>query len=109
MSCAFELLDQFEAQKLDVGWIVLASGSAGTHAGMLAGLHAAHSNIPVLGISVRQPEERQIKAVYGLAKGTAAQSARAGPTRVYYVFLGRGTAASIGGMGGCAAARSAGT
>ena len=41
--------------------------------------------------------------------GTAAQTARAGPMRVYYVFLGRGTAASIGGMGGCAAARSAGT
>ena len=63
VSCAFELLDQFEAQKLDVGWIVLASGSAGTHAGMLAGLHAAHSNIPVLGISVRQPKGRQINAV----------------------------------------------
>lgn len=73
VSCAFELLDQFEAQKLDVGWIVLASGSAGTHAGMLAGLHVAHSKIPVLGISVRQPKERQINAVYGLAKGTAAQ------------------------------------
>jgi len=71
VSCAFELLDQFEAQKLDVGWIVLASGSAGTHAGMLAGLHAANSNIPVLGISVRQPKELQINAVYGLAKGTA--------------------------------------
>ena len=72
VSCAFELLDQFEAQKLDVGHIVLASGSAGTHAGLLAGLHAANSNIPVLGISVRQPKERQINAVYGLAKGTAA-------------------------------------
>ena len=71
VSCAFELLDQFEAQKLDVGWIVLASGSAGTHAGMLAGLHAANSNIPVLGISVRQPKERQINAVYDLAKSVA--------------------------------------
>ena len=72
VSCAFELLDQFEAQKLDVGYIVLASGSAGTHAGLLAGLHAANSNIPVLGISVRQTKERQINAVYRLAKGTAA-------------------------------------
>ena len=72
VSCAFELLDQFGAKKLDVGCIVLASGSAGTHAGLLAGLHAANSNIPVLGISVRQLKERQINAVYGLAKGTAA-------------------------------------
>ena len=72
VSCAFELLDQFGAKKLDVGCIVLASGSAGTHAGLLAGLHAANSNIPVLGISVRQAKERQINAVYGLAKGTAA-------------------------------------
>ena len=55
-----------------MGCIVLASGSAGTHAGLLAGLHAANSNIPVLGISVRQLKERQINAVYGLAKGTAA-------------------------------------
>ena len=73
VSCAFELLEQFDAQKLDVGQIVLASGSAGTHAGLLAGLHAANSNIPVLGISVRQSKEQQVNAVYRLAKSTAAR------------------------------------
>ena len=73
VSCAYELLDQFKAQSLDVGWIVLASGSAGTHAGMLAGLHAANSDISVQGISVRQPKDRQITAVYGLAKITGAR------------------------------------
>lgn len=73
VSCAYELLDQIRANNLDVGWIVLATGSAGTHAGMLAGLHAAGSTIPVMGISVRQPEEKQITAVHKLAVLTAAQ------------------------------------
>ena len=73
VSCAYEMLAQFDAQGLDVGWIVLASGSAGTHAGLLAGLHAAGSDIPVIGISVRQPRERQIAAVHKLAAATAAQ------------------------------------
>lgn len=73
VSCAYEMLAQFDAQGLDVGWIVLASGSAGTHAGLLAGLHVAGSDIPVMGISVRQPRERQIAAVHKLAAATAAQ------------------------------------
>ena len=73
VSCAYELLDQIKANNLDVGWIVLATGSAGTHAGMLAGLHAAGSTIPVMGISVRQPEDKQIAAVHKLAVLTSAQ------------------------------------
>ena len=73
VSCAYEMLAQFDAQGLDVGWIVLASGSAGTHAGLLAGLHAAGSDIPVMGISVRQPRKRQIATVHKLAAATAAQ------------------------------------
>ena len=52
---------------------MLASGSAGTHAGLLAGLHAAGLDIPVMGISVRQPREQQIAAVHKLAAATAAQ------------------------------------
>ena len=73
VSCAFELLDQIKQQQLDVGWIVLASGSAGTHAGMLAGLHAAGSDLPVMGISVRHPADKQIQVVHKLAASTAAQ------------------------------------
>ena len=73
VSCAFELLDQIKQQQLDVGWIVLASGSAGTHAGILAGLHAAGSDLPVMGISVRHPADKQIQVVHKLAASTAAQ------------------------------------
>jgi len=72
VSCAYELLAQIKANSLNVGWIVLATGSSGTHAGILAGLHAAGSNIPVMGISVRQPEDKQIALVHKLAESTAA-------------------------------------
>ena len=72
VSCALELLEQIEQNQLDVGWIVLASGSSGTHAGMLAGLHFAGSDIPVMGISVRHPTKKQIEVVYKLAASTAA-------------------------------------
>ncbi|KAL3804846.1 hypothetical protein HJC23_006618 [Cyclotella cryptica] len=58
---------------MDVGWIVIATGSTGTQAGLLAGLHAAGSEVKVMGISVRQPREKQIAAVHKLAVATAAQ------------------------------------
>ncbi len=50
--CALELLKQIEEQQLEIDQIVIATGSAGTQAGLLAGLIAANSSIPVLGISV---------------------------------------------------------
>lgn len=53
--CADEMLAQFAAQQLDVSHIVLATGSAGTHAGLLHGLRAAGSDIAVVGISVSEP------------------------------------------------------
>ena len=53
--------------------VVLSTGSAGTHAGMIAGFHALKCDIPILGISVRQPEQVQIENVYNLAVKTAAQ------------------------------------
>ncbi len=72
VSCAYELIEQFKATQLKADWIVLATGSSGTHAGMLAGLHAAGVDIPVMGISVRQPKDKQIAAVHKLAVSTAA-------------------------------------
>ena len=73
VSAAYEMLDQFKQQGLNVGWIVMATGSTGTQAGLLAGLHAAGSDVKVLGVSVRQPKEKQISAVHKLAVATAAQ------------------------------------
>ena len=57
--CAIELLQQLDEQKIQIDQIVLATGSAGTQAGLLAGLIAAQSNIPVLGITVSRPAKAQ--------------------------------------------------
>ena len=62
--CAQEILQQ----RSDFDWIVTATGSTGTHAGLVAGIHALDADVPVMGISVRQPQDRQIAAVHGLAK-----------------------------------------
>ncbi len=72
VSSAQELLHQFENKGLCPKLIVLSTGSAGTHAGMVAGFHALDCDIPIMGISVRQPEEIQIDNVYKLAVKTAA-------------------------------------
>ena len=72
VSSAQEILQQIEDKKLDPKWIVVATGSAGTQAGLVAGFHAHNCNIPVIGISVRQPHDVQVENVYRLAVKTAA-------------------------------------
>ncbi|MFP1788029.1 D-cysteine desulfhydrase [Lonsdalea quercina] len=68
VACAEELLFQSSQQRLRVDHIVHASGSSGTQAGLVAGLTAVRGGIPVLGISVRAPKEKQEENVYRLAK-----------------------------------------
>lgn len=55
VGCAQELLRQLDAAGARPSHIVLATGSAGTQAGLLAGLRAAGSDIAVVGISVSEP------------------------------------------------------
>lgn len=66
VGCAQEL----EAAEIPVDWIVHGTGSAGTQAGLLAGLHVMGSGARVLGVSVRQPEQHQIEAVHALGART---------------------------------------
>ena len=68
--CAQEIVQQDLPEGGAVDWIVTATGSTGTHAGLVAGLHTLGSEIPVMGISVRQPRERQIAAVNALTQKT---------------------------------------
>ncbi|MGP4020379.1 D-cysteine desulfhydrase [Saccharopolyspora sp. 5N708] len=68
VGCAQEL----ESAPVAVDWVVHGTGSTGTQAGLVAGLRAMHSPARVLGISVRQPAQAQIDAVFGLAARTAA-------------------------------------
>jgi L-cysteate sulfo-lyase len=69
VGCAQEL----ETADLAADWIVHATGSTGTQAGLLAGLTAMSSRTRVLGVSVRQKEDHQIDAVHDLAIRTAAK------------------------------------
>ncbi|MBT9472970.1 MAG: D-cysteine desulfhydrase [Pseudomonadota bacterium] len=72
VDCAIELVRQADEQGLVIDRIVTATGSAGTHAGLVAGLALIGANIPVLGIGVRAPKETQEANVHKLALETAA-------------------------------------
>ncbi|STA77915.1 D-cysteine desulfhydrase [Citrobacter koseri] len=69
VSCAEELLWQSSQLRLRIDHIVHATGSAGTQAGLIAGLTVTHSGIPLLGISVRAPRDKQ--ETQRLASGAA--------------------------------------
>ena len=71
VACEEELMAQAFDQSLAIDHIVCASGSAGTHAGLLVGLSAANRNIPLTGINVRRPRAEQETNVFNLAKQTA--------------------------------------
>ncbi|MBW5891635.1 D-cysteine desulfhydrase [Pectobacterium polaris] len=70
VACAEELLFQSSQQRLRIDHIVHATGSTGTQAGLVTGLTATHSQIPLLGISVRAPKAKQEENVYALAQRT---------------------------------------
>ena len=71
VNCAIELLEQIDAQRLNVAHIVTATGSAGTQAGLIVGLKAMQSDVSLLGIGVNIPREAQEEKVYKLACETA--------------------------------------
>ena len=71
VTCALELIDQANNLGLDIDHLVHATGSAGTQAGLVAGLEGARSGIPVLGIGVRAARQPQEERVFALAQQTA--------------------------------------
>ncbi|UFN49705.1 D-cysteine desulfhydrase [Roseomonas sp. OT10] len=71
VAAALELVAQAAAMDLRIDHVVHATGSAGTQAGLVAGLAGLNSGIPVLGIGVRAPRERQEANVLALAQRTA--------------------------------------
>lgn len=72
VDCAREIVVQADELDMQVDRIVTATGSAGTHAGLVAGLAVMGADIPVLGIGVRAPKPKQEENVLKLAKETAA-------------------------------------
>lgn len=71
VNCAIETLTQANDMGLEIDHFVTATGSAGTQAGLVVGLEATHSQIPLLGIGVRAPKEKQEENVFNLACKTA--------------------------------------
>ncbi|GAA5134544.1 D-cysteine desulfhydrase [Thalassotalea piscium] len=68
--CAQEIVNQIKEQAITIDQIVLATGSAGTQAGLLAGLIKAGVDIPVLGICVSRSGNEQVKLVSELLAQT---------------------------------------
>jgi len=68
VACAQEILGQAFQKGIQFDHIVCASGSGGTHSGMLVGMRAMGSRIPVTGISVRRPVPEQEGLIGGLAQ-----------------------------------------
>jgi L-cysteate sulfo-lyase len=71
VNVAMELVAQANDIGLRISRLVHATGSAGTQAGLVAGMTALNASVPVLGIGVRAPRDRQEANVHKLACATA--------------------------------------
>ncbi|PQO23265.1 D-cysteine desulfhydrase [Rhodobacteraceae bacterium WD3A24] len=71
VNAAFELIGQANDRGLALDHIVTATGSAGTQAGLATGLKAISAQVPLLGVGVRAPKDKQEENVFNLAKATA--------------------------------------
>jgi D-cysteine desulfhydrase family pyridoxal phosphate-dependent enzyme len=95
VDCAREIVAQAATQGEEVRHIVLASGSAGTQAGLVAGLAAMRSGIVVHGISIDRSEAVLGARVAEIVRATLARlgsvdSESALSVRVYDRFIGDG-------------------
>lgn len=70
-ACAQEIISQLFEKGLSIDHVVCASGSAGTHAGLVCGMYGTGSNIPVTGVNVSRKKNVQEELVYNLVQDTA--------------------------------------
>jgi len=103
VACALELLAQLRESGLALQHIVVPVGSAGTLAGLLFGLRASHSAIPVTGVTVLQPRAgaeatalELIRAIAGFLGSAAAVPA--GQVTCLDDYLGAGYTLPTAGM-----------
>jgi D-cysteine desulfhydrase len=80
VACADEILAQTFEMGLALDHIVCPSGSAGTHAGLVTGLHGRRAGIPLTGINVSRPRELQETNVHTLALAASEKLGLAEPT-----------------------------
>jgi L-cysteate sulfo-lyase len=103
VACAVEIMEQAKKHKLRIDHLIHASGSAGTQAGLLAGLHSHASKISVLGICVSRGAEEQAKKVEVLCAETLELLAHKGSLpreaiRTNGDYVGQGYGLPTGGM-----------
>ncbi len=72
VACAEEILSQLFESGLAIDRVVCASGSTGTHAGLVTGFYGNNSQIDVVGINVSRTREEQEPLVYDLVRRTSA-------------------------------------
>lgn len=72
VEAARELLEQIRRAGVQPDRLVVASGSGATHAGLLFGLRALGSPLPVTGICVRRDRDLQVPRIGGHCHGLAA-------------------------------------
>lgn len=72
VSCAHEIAAQSFEQGVSFDAIVVASGSCGTHSGLLVGARSVNFDAPITGINVRRPRAEQEGNLLKLARETAA-------------------------------------
>jgi D-cysteine desulfhydrase len=70
-ACAEETMTQLNGMHLNIDHIVVPSGSAGTHAGMVAGMAGVSGGIPISGVNVSRTKAAQEEIVFKLAVQTA--------------------------------------
>jgi len=70
-ACAQEIQDQLFETGLVVDRVCVASGSAGTHAGLVTGFIGCNMNIPIVGVGVSRDAGDQEPIVFDLACRTA--------------------------------------
>ena len=71
VNAALELVSQANDRSLRIDHLVHATGSSGTQAGLVVGLEAMNSGIPVYGIGVNKAREAQEQNVFDLARRTS--------------------------------------
>ncbi|WP_026699836.1 D-cysteate sulfo-lyase [Salibacterium aidingense] len=71
VACTQEILHQTFQLNLNINHIITASGSGGTHSGLIAGLSGFNASIPVTGINVSRKKEEQEELIYNLSNRTA--------------------------------------
>lgn len=72
VACAHEIAQQSFEQGVSFDRIVVASGSCGTHSGLLVGAKSVHFDAPITGVNVRRPRAEQEGNLHKLAVETAA-------------------------------------